>query len=87
MNYKLIDEVFCHEEEGKAFAINANTSNVFELNDVAKIIVENLEKESSYKEICTKISERFSDIDEKDIREDVDSFMQILVENQFVIKV
>jgi Coenzyme PQQ synthesis protein D (PqqD). len=84
MKYKLRNGVFLHEEENKKFAINTGSNSIFELNEVANIIFENIEKEMEVDMIFEVLNQTFPEALAKDLKEDLKTFTEYLQSEEFI---
>ena len=82
-SFKLIIKTAVSKTDENAILLNLNSGSYYELNDVAHLIVKNLNNFISFKEIKEIIFENF-DIEEDECEEDILSFLQNLVERDFL---
>jgi len=82
-SFKLIIKTAVSKTEKNAILLNLNSGSYYELNDVAHLIVQNLNDFIGFNEIKKIIIENF-DIDEKDCEKDILSFLQDLIERDFL---
>ena len=89
MNYlknkssKLIIKTAVSRTDNSAILLNLNSGSYYELNDVAHLIVQNLNNSISFKEIKEIVIENF-DIEEDKCEKDILSFLQNLIERDFL---
>ena len=82
-SFKLIIKTAVSKTDENAILLNLNSGSYYELNDVAHLIVQNLNDFIGFNEIKKIIIENF-DIDEKDCEKDILSFLQDLIERDFL---
>ena len=82
-SFKLIIKTAVSETDENAILLNLNSGSYYELNDVAYLIVQNLNNLISFKEIKEIIDKNF-DIEEGKCEEDILSFLQNLIERDFL---
>tara|TARA_B100001175_G_scaffold316605_1_gene330972 strand:+ start:1136 stop:1414 length:279 start_codon:yes stop_codon:yes gene_type:complete len=82
-SFKLIIKTAVSETDENAILLNLNSGSYYELNDVAYLIVQNLNNLISFKEIKEIIVKNF-DIEEGKCEEDILSFLQNLIERDFL---
>ena len=82
-SFKLIVKTAVSKTDKNAILLNLNSGSYYELNSVAHLIVQNLNNVISFKEIKEIIIENF-DIEEKDCEKDILSFLQDLIERDFL---
>ena len=82
-SFKLIIKTAVSKTDENAILLNLNSGSYYELNDVAHLIVQNLNDFIGFNEIKEIIIENF-DIDEKDCEKDILSFLQDLIERDFL---
>ena len=82
-SFKLIIKTAVSKTDENAILLNLHSGSYYELNDVAHLIVENLNNFISFKEIKNIIIENF-DIDEDKCEKDIESFLQNLIERDFL---
>ena len=82
-SFKLIIKTAVSKTDENAILLNLHSGSYYELNDVAHLIVENLNNFISFKEIKKIIIENF-DIDEDKCEKDIESFLQNLIERDFL---
>ena len=82
-SFKLIIKTAVSKTDDNAILLNLNSGSYYELNDVAHHIVQNLNNSISFKEIKEMIIENF-DIEESKCEKDILSFLQDLVERDFL---
>ena len=81
-SFKLIIKTAVSKTDENAILLNLNSGSYYELNDVAHLIVQNLNNTISFKEIKEIIIENF-EIEEK-CEKDILSFLQDLIERDFL---
>jgi len=82
-SFKLIIKTAVSKTDENAILLNLNSGSYYELNDVAHLIVQNLNDFIGFNEIKEIIIENF-DIEEKDCEKDILSFLQDLIERDFL---
>jgi len=82
-SFKLIIKTAVSKTDENAILLNLNSGSYYELNDVAHLIVQNLNNALSFKEIKKIIIENF-DIEDEDCEKDILSFLQDLIERDFL---
>ena len=82
-SFKLIVKTAVSKTDENAILLNLNSGSYYELNDVAHLIIQNLNDFISFNEIKEIIIENF-DIEEKDCEKDILSFLQDLIERDFL---
>ena len=82
-SFKLIVQTAVSKTDQSAILLNLNSGSYYELNDVAHLIVQNLNNAISFKEIMGIIIENF-DIEEEDCEKDILCFLQDLIERDFL---
>jgi len=82
-SFKLIVKTAVSKTDENAILLNLNSGSYYELNDVAHLIVQNLNNAISFKEIKEIIIENF-DIKDEDCEKDILSFLQDLIERDFL---
>ena len=82
-SFRLIIKTAVSKTDENAILLNLNSGSYYELNDVAHIIVQNLNDFIGFNEIKEIIIENF-DIEEKDCEKDILSFLQDLIERDFL---
>ena len=82
-SFKLIIKTAVSKTDKNAILLNLNSGSYYELNDVAHLIVQNLNEFIGFNEIKEIIIENF-DIEEKDCEKDILSFLQDLIERDFL---
>ena len=82
-SFKLVIKTAVSKTDDNAILLNLNSGSYYELNDVAHLIVQNLNNSISFKEIKEMIIENF-DIEESKCEEDILSFLQDLIERDFL---
>tara|TARA_B100000900_G_scaffold330951_1_gene291552 strand:+ start:151 stop:429 length:279 start_codon:yes stop_codon:yes gene_type:complete len=82
-SFKLIVKTAVSKTDENAILLNLNSGSYYELNDVAHLIVQNLNNTISFKEIKEIIIENF-DIEKEDCEKDILSFLQDLIERDFL---
>ena len=82
-SFKLIIKTAVSKTDENAILLNLNSGSYYELNDVAHLIIQNLNDFIGFNEIKEIIIENF-DIEEKDCEKDILSFLQDLIERDFL---
>tara|TARA_B100001287_G_scaffold266815_1_gene261177 strand:- start:680 stop:958 length:279 start_codon:yes stop_codon:yes gene_type:complete len=82
-SFKLIVKTAVSKTDKNAILLNLNSGSYYELNSVAHLIVQNLNNVISFKEIKEIIIENF-DIEDQDCEKDILSFLQDLIERDFL---
>jgi len=82
-SFKLIVKTAVSKTDENAILLNLNSGSYYELNDVAHLIIQNLNDFIGFNEIKEIIIENF-DIEEKDCEKDILSFLQDLIERDFL---
>ena len=82
-SFKLIIKTAVSRTDNSAILLNLNSGSYYELNDVAHLIVQNLNNSISFKEIKEIVIESF-DIEEDKCEKDILSFLQNLIERDFL---
>lgn len=88
MFYKLNEGVFTYknDEDEKDYIINTNTKDVFLVNQVAQIILLNIEERKSSSEIIEIICENFPGSSLKEMEADFREFISELEIREFITK-
>lgn len=82
-SFKLTVKTAISKTDENAILLNLNSGSYYELNDVAHLIVQNLNNAISFKELREIIIKNF-DIEEEECEKDILSFLQDLVERDFL---
>ena len=82
-SFKLIIKTAVSKTDENAILLNLNSGSYYELNDVAHLIVQNLNDFIGFNEIKEIILENF-DIEEDRCEKDILSFLQDLIERDFL---
>lgn len=82
-SFRLIIKTAVSKTDENAILLNLNSGSYYELNDVAHIIVQNLNDFIGFNEIKEIILENF-DIEEDRCEKDILSFLQDLIERDFL---
>ena len=82
-SFKLIIKTAVSRTDNSSILLNLNSGSYYELNDVAHLIVQNLNNSISYNEIKEIVIESF-DIEEDKCEKDILSFLQNLIERDFL---
>ena len=82
-SFKLIIKTAVSRTDKSAILLNLNSGSYYELNDVAHLIVQNLNNSISFNEIKEIVIESF-DIEENKCEKDILSFLQNLIERDFL---
>ena len=82
-SFKLIIKTAVSKTDENAILLNLNSGSYYELNDVAHIIVQNLNDFIGFNEIKQIIIENF-DIEEDRCEKEILSFLQNLIERDFL---
>ena len=82
-SFKLIIKTAVSRTDNSAILLNLNSGSYYELNDVAHLIVQNLNNSISFNEIKEIVIESF-DIEENKCEKDILSFLQNLIERDFL---
>ena len=82
-SFKLIIKTAVSKTDENAILLNLNSGSYYELNDVAHLIVQNLNDFISFKEIKEIIIENF-DVEEGKCEKDILSFLQNLIDRDFL---
>tara|TARA_B100000073_G_scaffold308227_1_gene279100 strand:+ start:219 stop:497 length:279 start_codon:yes stop_codon:yes gene_type:complete len=82
-SFKLIIKTAVSKTDKNAILLNLNSGSYYELNDVAHLIVQNLNDFIGFNEIKKIIIENF-DIEEDRCEKDILSFLQDLIERDFL---
>ena len=82
-SFKLIIKTAVSKTDENAILLNLNSGSYYELNDVAHIIVQNLNDFIGFNEIKEIVIENF-DIEEDRCEKDILSFLQDLIERDFL---
>ena len=82
-SFKLIIKTAISKTDQNALLLNLNSGLYFELNEVAHIIVQNLNEYINFKEIMDIVIENF-EIEEDVCEEDILFFLQNLIERDFL---
>ena len=82
-SFKLIIKTAVSRTDNSSILLNLNSGSYYELNDVAHLIVQNLNNSISFKEIKEIVIENF-DIEEDKCEKDILSFLQNLIERDFL---
>ena len=82
-SFKLIIKTAVSKTDENAILLNLNSGSYYELNDVAHLIVQNLNDFIGFNEIKEIIIENF-DIEEDRCEKDILSFLQDLIERDFL---
>ena len=82
-SFKLIIKTAVSKTDENAILLNLNSGSYYELNDVAHLIVQNLNDFIGFNEIKKIIIENF-DIEEDRCEKDILSFLQNLIERDFL---
>lgn len=82
-SFKLIIKTAVSKTDENAILLNLNSGSYYELNDVAHIIVQNLNDFIGFNEIKQIIIENF-DIEEDRCEKDILSFLKDLIERDFL---
>lgn len=82
-SFKLIIKTAVSKTDESAILLNLNSGSYYELNDVAHLIVQNLNDFIGFNEIKKIIIENF-DIEEDRCEKDILSFLQNLIERDFL---
>ena len=81
--FKLIIKSAISKTDKSAILLNLNSGSYYELNDVAHLIVQNLDKSISFKEIKEIVVKNF-DIEEDKCENDILSFLKNLIDRDFL---
>ena len=82
-SFKLIIKTAVSKTDKNAILLNLNSGSYYELNDVAHLIVQNLNDFIGFNEIKEIVIENF-DIEEDRCEKDILSFLQDLIERDFL---
>ena len=82
-SFKLIIKTAVSKTDENAILLNLNSGSYYELNDVAHLIVQNLNDFIGFNEIKEIVIENF-DIEEDRCEKDILSFLQDLIERDFL---
>lgn len=82
-SFRLIIKTAVSKTDENAILLNLNSGSYYELNDVAYLIVQNLNDFIGFNEIKQIIIENF-DIEEDRCEKDILSFLQDLIERDFL---
>lgn len=82
-SFKLIIKTAVSKTDENAILLNLNSGSYYELNDVAHLIVQNLNDFKGFNKIKEIIIENF-DIEEDRCEKDILSFLQDLIERDFL---
>ena len=82
-SFKLIIEAAISKTDENAILLNLNSGSYYELNEVAHFIVENLNNSMRFKEIKEIVVKNF-DIEEDKCEKDILSFLQNLIDRDFL---
>ena len=82
-SFRLIIKTAVSKTDENAILLNLNSGSYYELNDVAHIIVQNLNDFIGFNEIKQIIIENF-DIEEDRCEKDILSFLKDLIERDFL---
>ena len=82
-SFRLIIKTAVSKTDENAILLNLNSGSYYELNDVAHLIVQNLNDFIGFNEIKKIIIENF-DIEEDRCEKDILSFLQNLIERDFL---
>ena len=82
-SFKLIIKTAVSRTDNSSILLNLNSGSYYELNEVAHLIVQNLNNSISFKEIKEIVIESF-DIEEDKCEKDILSFLQNLIERDFL---
>ena len=82
-SFKLIIKTAVSKTDENAILLNLNSGSYYELNDVAHLIVQNLNDFIGFNEIKEIIIKNF-DIEEDRCEKDILSFLQNLIERDFL---
>ena len=81
--FKLIVKTAVSKTDKSAILLNLNSGSYYELNEVAYLIVQNLNNSISFKDIKQIVIENF-DIEEDKCEKDILSFLQNLIDRDFI---
>ena len=81
--YKLKVKTAVSKTGESAILLDLNSGSYYELNEVAHLIVDNLDNFISFKELKKNVIENF-DIEECECDKDILSFLQNLIERDFL---
>ena len=82
-SFKLIIKTALSKTDENAILLNLNSGSYYELNDVARLIVQNLNDFISFKEIKQIVIENF-DVEEDKCEKDILFFLHNLIERDFL---
>ena len=82
-SFKLIIKTAVSKTDENAILLNLNSGSYYELNDVAHLIVQNLNDFIGFNQIKEIIIENF-DVEEDKCEKDILSFLQNLIERDFL---
>ena len=82
-SFKLIIKTAVSKTDKSAILLNLNSGSYYELNDVAHLIVQNLNDFIGFNQIKEIIIENF-DVEEDKCEKDILSFLQNLIERDFL---
>ena len=81
--FKFIVKTAVSKTDKSAILLNLNSGSYYELNEVAYLIVQNLNNSISFKDIKQIVIENF-DIEEDKCEKDILSFLQNLIDRDFI---
>jgi len=82
-SFKLIIETAISKTDKNAILLNLNSGSYYELNEVAHLIVQNLNNSIRFKEIKEIVVKNF-DIEEDKCENDILSFLKNLIDRDFL---
>lgn len=82
-SFKLIIKTAISKTDKNAILLNLNSGSYFELNEVAYLIVQNLNDYINFKELSDLVFKNF-EIDKDKCEQDVLSFLKNLMERDFL---
>ena len=84
--YILCEDVmkYLDEDTKVEYIVNVQKGTIFQLNDTAKLILQNLEDEPTFDKIFSKLSTTFPDAEEQTIKSDLQEFIDDLVKQNFI---
>ncbi|MTK10024.1 MAG: PqqD family protein [Hungatella sp.] len=84
--YILCEDVmkYLDEDTKVEYIVNVQKGTIFQLNDTAKLILQNIEDEPTFESIFSKLSTTFPDAEEQTIKSDLQEFIDHLVKQNFI---
>ncbi len=76
---------YTDEETNKKYLVNPQYNEILEMNETAEIVLGYVKKQYDIEKIISEMMEKFEDVSQKELEEDIDIFLRFAVEHHICV--